>query len=94
MTTITFDTLQYSKKLTDAGASQELAEAMAEAQKVSLSEILDTQLATKQDVQKVEEQLAKITVEMKLTRWMVGLSIALSIGVISLLNKIALIFLL
>ena len=90
MTTITFDTLQYSKKLTDAGASQELAEAMAEAQKVSLSEILDTQLATKQDVQKVEEQLAKITVEMKLTRWMVGLSIALSIGVISLLNKIAL----
>ncbi|MBT4836875.1 MAG: DUF1640 domain-containing protein [Methylococcales bacterium] len=90
MTTITFDTLQYSKKLTDAGASQELAEAMAEAQKVSLSEILDTQLATKQDVQKVEEQLAKITVEMKLTRWMVGLSIALSIGVISLLIKIAL----
>lgn len=81
MATITFDTLKFSKRLEEAGAAPELAEAIAEAQKESLSEVLETQLATKIDIEHVKY-------EIKLTRWMVGLSLALSLGIISLLVRL------
>ena len=63
MSTVTFDTLKFSKRLIKAGATPELADALAEAQKESLSEILDTQLATKTDIEKLKY-------EIKLNRWM------------------------
>jgi len=90
MTTITFDTLKFSKRLTEAGATKELAEALVEVQKESLSEILDTQVATKQDAFHIEQRLTEIKGEIKLVKWMLGLSLALSLGVVSLLIKIAL----
>ncbi len=49
-----FDTLQYVKKLESAGVPVKQAEMMAEVQKESLAECLDTTLATKADISRLE----------------------------------------
>jgi hypothetical protein len=86
MSTVTFDTLKYVERLEKAGASRELASALAEVQKASLSEIMDATLATKDDVRTVRDDLIKIDRRMdgldakfdKLS-WMLGILIALAI---------------
>lgn len=77
MSAITFDTLKFSRKLTAAGATPELADALAEAQKESLSEIMETQLATKQDIFDIKAQLLVL-------KWMTGTLMA---GVLALILK-------
>ena len=83
MATITFDTLKFVEKLKAAGVPEEQAKAEAEALSTALSESLDTQLASKADVIRLERRLdaldAKIDTrferldgEMKLSRWMLG----------------------
>jgi len=89
MATISFDTLKFAEKLEQAGISREHAAAMAEAQRDAFSEALETQLATKNDIAELKANMAEIGTELKLTKWMVGLSIATSIGVLSLLVKIS-----
>ena len=95
MSTITFDTLKFSQRLEKAGATREYAIAEAEA----LSEVFEmgTQdLATKADVlnssiqlrSEMREMRSELTGEMKLVRWMVGLSLALSTGTVALLAKL------
>ena len=95
MSTITFDTLKFSQRLEKAGATREYAIAEAEA----LAEVFETgmqDLATKADLKALETRLdakidktnAEIMGEMKLLRWMVGLSLALSTGTIALLAKL------
>jgi len=69
MTTVTFDTLKYSQQLEKAGLPREQAEALAQVQKESLSEILETQIATKSDIIRLE---GKIT----LIQWMLAVVMA------------------
>jgi hypothetical protein len=52
-TTTTFDTLMYAKKLQKAGFTPQQAEVQAEAMK----ELIDNNLATKQDIRELEERL-------------------------------------
>jgi len=68
MTTITFDTLKFVRRLKAAGVSEQHAEAEAEALAEVFSEALDTQLATKADIARLEGEL-------KLIKWMLGLVI-------------------
>jgi len=93
MSAITFDTLKFVERLEKAGMSREYAAALAEAQKDSLSEVMDAQLATKGDLAKMESTLQKeiqrLDYEIRLVRWMVGLSLALSTGILALLAKLA-----
>jgi len=51
--TIIFDTLQYAKKLKEAGVPEKQAEVQAEA----LSEIIEDKIATKQDLKELEYRL-------------------------------------
>ena len=88
MSTITFDTLKFAQRLEKAGASREYAIAEAEA----LTDVLATgtqHLATKTDINQVRSDMREMRTEsngeMKLIRWMVGLSLALSTGTIALL---------
>ncbi len=53
MSVITFDTLKFSKKLVESGVPQRQAEAHAEA----FAEVIDDQLATKQDLKDLETRL-------------------------------------
>ena len=95
MSTITFNTLKFAQRLEKAGATREYAAAEAEA----LSDVFETgiqELATKNDLLLVKNELksdmremsSDINGEMKLMRWMIGLSLALSTGIIALLAKI------
>ncbi|MBT4330030.1 MAG: DUF1640 domain-containing protein [Gammaproteobacteria bacterium] len=84
MTAITFDTLKFSKRLIKAGAAPELADALAEAQKDSLSGILDTQLASKKDITQIDKRLAVVETELSSVKWMVG---SIGIGVLLLVVK-------
>jgi hypothetical protein len=77
MTSITFDTLAYAKRLKMVGFTEEQAEAQAEAQKEMLSEVLNTTLATKDDIHRLEKQIVVL-------KWMTGLMLA---GVVSLIMK-------
>lgn len=54
MSAIAFDTLAYAKKLKQAGVPEAQAEVQAEA----LAEVVEERLATKQDLQALEERLS------------------------------------
>lgn len=53
MTATNFDTLAYAKKLKEAGFTEGQAEAQAEA----LRSVIDTNLATKQDLKELESRI-------------------------------------
>ena len=78
MSTITFDTLKFAERLERAGASRELASALAEAQKDALSEALDSALATKSDVERVERKLIEHDGKFDKLTWMLGILVALA----------------
>jgi len=91
MSSITFDTLKYVKQLETAGIPAVQAEAFVNAQRDILAEALDTSLATKADVLRLENRIAlldaKLDSKMDLvrnenahTRWMLGALIALAIA--------------
>ncbi|CAK0778234.1 conserved hypothetical protein [Gammaproteobacteria bacterium] len=101
MTAITFDTLKFVERLEKAGVPREHAAAMAEAQKESLSEILDTQVATKGDllkleaslkneIQRMDYKIQRMDYDIRLLKWMVGLAIAVSTATLALLARVAL----
>lgn len=77
MATITFDTLKFVEKLKSAGVPEAQAKAEAEALVSALAEAMDSQLATKADIFRVEKELAVL-------KWMTGIVAG---GVIALVMK-------
>lgn len=84
MASITFDTHEFVKKLKSAVFSESQAEAVAEAQRDSLAQALDSQLATKADISRLELKLIEHEGEFKLIKWMLGIILG---GVIALVLK-------
>jgi hypothetical protein len=91
MTTITFDTLKFVERLEKAGIPRDHAKAEAEA----LADILASgsqDLATTGDINTVRTEMREMRLEingeMKLIRWMVGLSLAISTGILAMLFKL------
>ena len=78
MTTITFDTLAYVKKLREAGIDEKQAEAQAVALAAVLKET-SGELVTKQDIDRLSEQ---VDAKFKLLQWMLGFNLALSTAVL------------
>jgi len=77
MSTITFDTLKFVEKLRAGGVPEEQAKAEAEALVTAFSEAMDSQLATKTDINRLERELIVI-------KWMVGLVLG---GILILILK-------
>jgi len=77
MTTITFDTLKFVEKLKAAGVPDAHAKAEAEALAAAFSEAMDSQLATRTDIHRVERELLVL-------KWMVGLVLG---GIVALVLK-------
>ena len=75
MSTITFDTLKYVEKLKAGGVPE--AQAKAEALVTAFSEAMDSQLATKSDINRLERELIVV-------KWMVGLVLG---GILTLILK-------
>jgi hypothetical protein len=87
MATVTFDTLKFVEKLKAAGISDAQAKAESEALQSVLAEALDSQLATKSDLIKLDRRLdgldakidrmdTKMSGELTLLKWMLGFLIA------------------
>jgi predicted phage-related endonuclease len=55
-TALAFDTLQYAKRLKQAGFTEEQAEVQAE----GLSELIHDHLATKQDIKELEKEIKNV----------------------------------
>ena len=92
MTAMTFDTLAYVKTLRDAGVEEKQAEAQATALAVVLKGSA-TDLATKQDIDRVEAKLNLIEERtdgrFKLLQWMLGFNLAVSIALLWILIRTA-----
>ncbi|MBF0506865.1 MAG: DUF1640 domain-containing protein [Nitrospirae bacterium] len=80
MGTAIFDTLQYAKRLKEAGVSEKQAEVQAE----TLREIEQSHLDELVTKQYLDLRLKDIESEMKLLKWMLGIVIA---GIASLILK-------
>ena len=77
MSAITFDTLKFANRLKSAGLTDEQAQAFAEAQKDVFAEALETSLATKLDIMRLE---AKLDHEASLLKWMLGVLLAVALA--------------
>ena len=77
MATITFDTLKFVEKLKAGGIPEAQAKAEAEALVAVFSEAMDTQLATKSDIYRLERELLVI-------KWMMGMVLG---GIVALILK-------
>ena len=95
MATVTFDTLKFAERLEKAGLTREQAAAIAEAQKDSLAEALDSGLATSADVlrleKRIESDILRIenridTLELRLTIKL-GVFIAAAVGILAAVIK-------
>ena len=60
MSSITFDTHKFIKKLRESGISEPQAEAFVRAQQEILSQALDITVATKRDVEKLDTKIEKL----------------------------------
>lgn len=85
MTTITFDSLSYAKKLEAAGFTREQAEVQTQA----IREVIEEQLATKRDLKNLETSLeAKLRdLEYRLTIRL-GTMIAAAVATVAALVKL------
>jgi hypothetical protein len=77
MSAITFDTLKFANRLKSAGLTDEQAQAFAEAQKDVFAEALETALATRLDIMRLE---AKLDHEASLIKWMMGVLLAVALA--------------
>ncbi len=84
MSTITFDTLKFTKTLEKAGVPAAQAEAIAEAFKDASGE---AEVATKRDIEKLEGKIAEMKFD--LLKWIVGLALAQFGILIGILLKLA-----
>lgn len=84
--TLVFDTLQYAKKLREAGVSEQQAEVQAEA----LAEIIEDNVASKIDLKELAMQLNLRMAELKhdLIKWVCGLTVAQAAIIISCIKFI------
>ncbi|MBK8183549.1 MAG: DUF1640 domain-containing protein [Candidatus Competibacteraceae bacterium] len=90
MTTLTFDTLAYAKKLKEAGFTEQ----QADAQTAALATVLKDSahdLAMKQDIERLEARLNVIEERtegrFKLLQWMLGFNLAISIALLWILIR-------
>lgn len=80
MTAITFDTLEFSKTLQNAGMEQRQAEALAQAQRRAFEQMVTTkELATKSDLLDLKHDILK---------WMLTLIVAQTALIIAVLAYI------
>jgi hypothetical protein len=87
MASVTFDTLKFVEKLKAAGVPEAQAKAEAEALQGVFAEALDTQLATKADIVRLERRMdgvegkmearfERIDGKLTLVQWMLALVVA------------------
>jgi len=82
MSSVTFDTLKYAKRLEAGGFDTKQAEALAEAQKAAMGEALDTQLATKGDMANLDRRVVVMDGRINLIQWMIAFNLAFTMAML------------
>ncbi len=77
MGTATFDTLKFMRRLKDAGIPEEHAAAKSEAVSEAFKQALDTQVATRLDIVRLE---GKFDSEVRVMKWMLGFNLAFTLA--------------
>jgi hypothetical protein len=76
MAAVAFDTLKFVERLIAAGIPEGQAKAEAEALQGVFAEALDSQLATKADIARLELRMAGMDGKLTLIQWMLALVVA------------------
>ena len=74
MTSVTFDTHKFVRKLKEAGFDEKQAEGLTDAMRSAIEE---SELVTKKDIQ---IELAPIKADLTLLKWMTGVLIAVAVA--------------
>lgn len=74
MSSITFDTHKFVRKLQEAGFDEKQAEGLTEAMRAAIDE---SELVTKKDLQ---IELAPIKADLNLLKWMMGALVAIAVA--------------
>jgi len=69
MSTITFDTFKFVNRLEKAGLSREQAAAIVEAQQGAFDEALDSTLATRTDIARLESKIESLGKDMQTSEY-------------------------
>ncbi|MCK9215314.1 MAG: CCDC90 family protein [Rhodoferax sp.] len=81
MTSITFDTHKFVRKLQEAGFNEKQAEGLTEAMRAAID---DSELATRRDLREFEPRLdprfEAIKGDLSLLKWMMGALIAIAVA--------------
>ena len=80
MSSVIFDTLRFTRRLKDAGVPEQQAEAEAEAIRQAFSEVLDSQVATRADIHRLEANIHRLEAEQRLMKWMLGFNLAFTLA--------------
>ena len=91
MSTITFDTFKFVNRLEKAGLSREQAAAIVEAQQGAFDEALDSTLATRADIARLESaskegfaathlSIAMLDAKMDKLSWILGVLVAIAVA--------------
>jgi hypothetical protein len=80
MSAITFDTLKFVKQLEASGIPPVQAEAFINVQRDILSEAMETSLATRADIDRIERKLIEHDAKFDKLQWMLGIVIALAVA--------------
>ncbi len=91
MSTITFDTLAYAKKLKEKGFTEQQAEGQAEALSAAFRESAG-ELINREDLLEfrndVSHRFERIEGRINLVQWMLGFNLALTVAILWLLVRI------
>ncbi len=85
MSTITFGTYAFAKRLKAAGFNEVQAEALTSAQKESIDNALVTKDDIRSELEPIKLEIADLKGEMKLIKWMLGFLVA---GVATIILKL------
>lgn len=80
MSVITFDTHKFVKELRASGVPEQQAEAFVRAQQEILSQVLDSTLASKSDIDRIERKMVEHDGRFGKLEWMMGALIAVAIA--------------
>lgn len=86
MSRITFVTLKFATRLIDAGVGEAQAKAEAEALRDVFAEVIDSTVATRSDINRIEGKIdtaaAKTEGKFNLLQWMIGFNLAFSMALL------------
>lgn len=82
MSLVAFDTLEFVEVLEKNGFTSQQAKSLAELQKKTFNEALETHIATKKDIVKLDTKMVIMDGKITLLHWMIGFNLAFTMVIL------------